>query len=174
MNIHLKEKCGLCLSHIWCGRQCKNAPKTTKPKRKTQRARSSAGSYLHNCGQCGKQFRGSYDKVYCSVACRVTAHRERKRKPFQPLSDWKDGRKEHVHISKRLLIGWSQLRFAVLERDGFKCRYCGRGASQGAILHADHIKPKSSGGEDSLENLVTACQECNIGKGNALIERHPT
>lgn len=56
------------------------------------------------------------------------------------------------------------LRFAVFERDGFTCRYCGRGPED-TILHADHEKPVSAGGETVLENLVTACALCNLGKG---------
>ncbi|MFI5038151.1 MAG: HNH endonuclease, partial [Solirubrobacterales bacterium] len=34
----------------------------------------------------------------------------------------------------------AQLRFRVLERDGFRCRYCGRTASEpGVVLHVDHV-----------------------------------
>ena len=57
----------------------------------------------------------------------------------------------------------ASLRWAVLERDAFTCRYCGRSAPQ-VVLHVDHVKPRSAGGEDSFENLVTACQDCNLGK----------
>jgi 5-methylcytosine-specific restriction endonuclease McrA len=34
------------------------------------------------------------------------------------------------------------------------------------VLHLDHIKPKSKGGDNSESNLTTACLECNIGKNN--------
>lgn len=54
-------------------------------------------------------------------------------------------------------------RFAVLRRDGFRCRYCGRGPDE-ARLHVDHVQPRSAGGGEELENLVTACQDCNLGK----------
>lgn len=30
----------------------------------------------------------------------------------------------------------------------------------------DHIVPRSKGGEDSWENLITACPACNTKKGN--------
>ncbi len=33
------------------------------------------------------------------------------------------------------------LRFRILEGDGFKCRYCGRSANDGA-LHIDHRIPR--------------------------------
>jgi hypothetical protein len=56
------------------------------------------------------------------------------------------------------------LRFEVFKRDGFACQYCGAHPPD-VLLEADHITPVAAGGEDSLENLVTACQDCNRGKG---------
>jgi HNH endonuclease len=57
-----------------------------------------------------------------------------------------------------------QLRFRVLQRDGFRCQYCGRSPRDGATLHLDHVVPASVGGETSEENLITACETCNLGK----------
>ena len=57
------------------------------------------------------------------------------------------------------------LRFQVLKRDGFKCRYCGRPADDGVVLHVDHKVPRCEGGSDRIENLVAACADCNLGKG---------
>lgn len=54
-------------------------------------------------------------------------------------------------------------RFAVLERDRFRCRYCGDGP-EGVRLHVDHVHPRSKGGSDDIDNLVTACESCNMGK----------
>lgn len=51
----------------------------------------------------------------------------------------------------------------ILRRDNFKCAYCGRSDLQ---LTIDHIKPKSRGGTDDWENLVTACIKCNNAKGD--------
>ena len=56
------------------------------------------------------------------------------------------------------------LRFAVLKRDGFRCSYCGRGETEGVKLHIDHLVPVARGGRNELDNLVTACQDCNLGK----------
>lgn len=58
----------------------------------------------------------------------------------------------------------SRLRFQILERDGYRCRYCGRGAP-GVTLHVDHVHPQSKNGTDDPDNLVTACEDCNLGKG---------
>lgn len=57
-----------------------------------------------------------------------------------------------------------KLRYAVLERDGFRCVACGATAAQ-AQLQVDHIKPVAAGGTNAMRNLQTLCQKCNIGKG---------
>lgn len=54
-------------------------------------------------------------------------------------------------------------RFAVFVRDGFTCRYCGRKVPE-VTLELDHVVPFSKGGDNSKDNLVTACRECNNGK----------
>lgn len=59
------------------------------------------------------------------------------------------------------------LRFKVLDRDNFTCVYCGSSPTKdGVKLHIDHVLAHSKGGEDELENLVTACEECNLGKND--------
>ena len=57
------------------------------------------------------------------------------------------------------------LRFEILARDGFRCRYCGRSAPD-VELHVDHLRPSALGGGDDGENLVTACGDCNLGKSD--------
>jgi len=54
-------------------------------------------------------------------------------------------------------------RYKILERDGFKCKLCGRSPPE-AILHIDHWIPKAKGGLDIYENLVTLCSKCNQSK----------
>lgn len=51
----------------------------------------------------------------------------------------------------------------VLRRDHYTCQYCG---ASGGVMTADHIVPKSQGGEDSWDNLVCACTACNNAKGD--------
>lgn len=58
------------------------------------------------------------------------------------------------------------IRWQVFERDDFKCVACGSSAIDGAILHVDHITPRSKGGKDEMENYQTLCHKCNIGKSN--------
>jgi 5-methylcytosine-specific restriction endonuclease McrA len=55
----------------------------------------------------------------------------------------------------------------ILRRDGNHCQYCGRTD----MLTIDHIIPKSQGGQDTWENLVTACTRCNNKKANRTPEQ---
>jgi len=57
------------------------------------------------------------------------------------------------------------LRHEVFKRDNYKCVECGA-TKETAILHVDHIIPKSEGGTDELDNLQTLCEKCNIAKSN--------
>lgn len=59
-------------------------------------------------------------------------------------------------------------RFAVLTRDRFTCRYCGRSAPA-VVLHVDHVHPRSRGGSDDIDNLVSACSECNLSKSSKVL-----
>lgn len=57
----------------------------------------------------------------------------------------------------------------LFERDQHHCLYCGERYPR-TLLTRDHVKPVSRGGEDTWENVVTACRSCNQRKGNRLIE----
>jgi hypothetical protein len=57
------------------------------------------------------------------------------------------------------------LRFDVLEKDNFTCQYCGaKSVDDNVLLEVDHIVPVSKGGDNNIENLITSCKKCNIGK----------
>ena len=57
-----------------------------------------------------------------------------------------------------------KLRFEVFKRDNFTCQYCGKTAPD-VILEVDHINPVKNGGDNNIMNLITACFDCNRGKG---------
>jgi 5-methylcytosine-specific restriction endonuclease McrA len=58
-------------------------------------------------------------------------------------------------------------RFNVFLRDRFACQYCGDtpGTSE---LTFDHVIPRSRGGQTNWDNVVAACSDCNLIKGNRL------
>lgn len=74
--------------------------------------------------------------------------------------------KRKRYISKRV-------RFKVLQRDCFKCVYCGK-ESQSTVLHLDHVVPFSRGGKNTASNLVVSCADCNLGKGTSAIDGRKT
>ncbi len=59
-----------------------------------------------------------------------------------------------------------RLRYEVMRRDAFTCRYCGGGAPE-VELTVDHVQPTTLGGSDEASNLVTACASCNAGKSSS-------
>ena len=65
-----------------------------------------------------------------------------------------------------------KLRFDVFKRDGFHCVYCGAHPPK-AILQIDHIHPVSQGGTNQIDNLITSCQPCNLGKSANLLDNIP-
>lgn len=65
-----------------------------------------------------------------------------------------------------------KLRFDVFKRDAFSCQYCGA-TPPGVVLEADHIHPVSQGGKNHIDNLITACFDCNRGKGAGLLSTVP-
>lgn len=56
---------------------------------------------------------------------------------------------------------WKRHRKQVLARDGYTCVYCGDVATS-----VDHVIPRVSGGDDSMDNLVASCLKCNSRKGS--------
>lgn len=66
-------------------------------------------------------------------------------------------------MNKRKALSKS-IRFEVFKRDKFTCQYCGRSVPD-VVLHVDHIKPVAEGGTNEIINLITACSDCNLGKG---------
>lgn len=61
---------------------------------------------------------------------------------------------------------WQRIRSTVFERDRGRCRVCDvsvrlTGRSPFDAAHVHHIKYRSAGGTDNLENLVLLCGVCH-------------
>lgn len=65
------------------------------------------------------------------------------------------------------------MRFEIFKRDKFSCQYCGS-TPPDALLECDHIVPKCEGGGDEYTNLITACFDCNRGKGGRKLDEDST
>lgn len=73
-----------------------------------------------------------------------------------------------LHLSRYEKTPRSLVRLSrrnVMLRDEHRCQYCGKTPGI-RDLNLDHVFPRSRGGPDSWENLVTACRSCNLVKGN--------
>lgn len=59
-------------------------------------------------------------------------------------------------------------RFEVFKRDNFTCQYCSAKPPK-VPLEIDHLLPVCKNGTNHIDNLITACFDCNRGKaGNEL------
>ena len=56
----------------------------------------------------------------------------------------------------------------VFKRDEYRCVYCERTGKRNLTL--DHVIPRSKGGKDTWENLVTSCFDCNQEKADLSLE----
>jgi CRISPR/Cas system Type II protein with McrA/HNH and RuvC-like nuclease domain len=57
-------------------------------------------------------------------------------------------------------------RKRIYRRDNFECVYCGSKKN----LTIDHVIPRSKGGKNTWDNLVTCCSGCNLRKGDKSVE----
>jgi len=75
-------------------------------------------------------------------------------------------------LLRRIISGRVTLktRVKVLERDKFKCVFCGRGHPN-VSLQIDHIIPIVNGGKSVISNLQTLCEDCNFGKRDLIISK---
>jgi 5-methylcytosine-specific restriction endonuclease McrA len=71
--------------------------------------------------------------------------------------------KNYVKIPTVKTLAGKPTRTLILKRDDHTCQYC---EYTGPKLTLDHIVPKSRGGGDTWQNLVTSCLECNNCKDN--------
>lgn len=63
-------------------------------------------------------------------------------------------------------------RVSVIDRDGHKCRYCGKSGLYKRALTLDHLVPVVRGGKDELSNVVVSCMHCNCKKGKKSVEQY--
>lgn len=84
------------------------------------------------------------------------------------INIWVDFINDKLGFSKSVKLNQRKplppgIRYEVFKRDNYKCVICGRGPPD-VTLHVDHIIPVSRGGKDTLDNLRTLCDECNLNK----------
>lgn len=79
--------------------------------------------------------------------------------------------RRYINVPRR---GARWTRRGVLQRDGYRCIYCGRQAGESQKgqplakndFTVDHIIPRSRGGRNTWGNTACACPVCNHRKGD--------
>ena len=75
------------------------------------------------------------------------------------------GSKHHAALDAKR---WQLLRLRIFERDGWRCRACGKAGR----LECDHVVPLHRGSDPyDPANLQTLCVACHVAKSRA--EREP-
>jgi RNA-directed DNA polymerase len=90
----------------------------------------------------------NYPNPYIDTEYTITRIEEEAHSPLRETA-WQGGSR-HAE--------WDELRRQILQRDGYTCQRC----NSTSKLEAHHVKPRHKGGTDSLENLITLCEDCHI------------
>lgn len=128
------------------------------------------------CDDCGAEFgKRAPNHRYCSKQCqKKNANKKYIPKQARPRPCKRCGGSflpkttSHRYCSKECLRKnqYSRSRFSILERDGFRCIYCGKlSYEDSSELHVDHVYPRHLGGSDKASNVATSCKKCNVEKG---------
>ena len=133
------------------------------------------------CKYCGKAYKARQDsQICCSDVCKLLLTKkedlEEKSKGVCVVCNTKFTKLRNQQFCSSECKSIFDIEkhkvgeFVILNRDNFTCIYCGRSPAEDAIkLHIDHVIPLSKGGKSNASNLVTSCQDCNLEKGNKII-----
>jgi len=147
-------------NRIFCSKWCFQLDRNRKSQKKY--IPKILKYYQKTCQYCNKKYT-THNKIkqkYCSKECGSQAQKRRLKSAIY-------GRIDITNPSYTFL----KIRFEIFKRDKFRCQYCGRNPREDKCkLVIDHIIPKARGGEDKVDNLITSCKECNLGKRDFLLE----
>ncbi len=135
-------------------------------------SRISAGGYFKRFGTWGKAKLAFVERVNADTRLAGDGV-----EPRQSESSGSSGRVEPM-LRKRVAPEDQRsirlgLRYEILKRDRFRCVLCGSSpvTDPRCRLHVDHIVAAARGGKTVPENLRTACEACNLGKGAKMEEQ---
>lgn len=162
------EACGTTFTHSLSSRRfCSWACRTGQRFRRKRIERQ--------CVDCGATFTaGMPGRVGASIRCPAHQKKVAKRKARQRDKQKWGSRRHHVDRARRngLPRDYSIRPIKLFNRDGWRCRLCGRhtpkhlnGKQQPRSPTIDHIIPIAHGGGHTWDNVQLACHECNMKKG---------
>lgn len=126
----------------------------------------TVGSALRSrpCSHCGQRMPlSTAHRMYCSGRCSRRAY-------FEANTEKVRAAKRRGNHQRRAMLAQAK-RYRVSDRDLLRlwaryeagCAYCG---DRSRALHQEHVVPISRGGVDGIGNLVPACPDCNLAKGD--------
>ena len=122
------------------------------------------------CVKCGTQKNDRLD--YCLSCFKYINKKKSRRKKKDIIKSVRAAKKlfSKKSVSSQVFYDsdeWKKARYVALKLHGPKCMCCGASRNDGAVLHVDHIKPRSKYPHLSLDinNLQILCATCNLGKG---------
>jgi len=115
------------------------------------KARSDA---IDPCPGCGGRHRTMIETLRCEIVHSVRRSFKEDR-PGKPIG-------ERLPSSMKASV-WRMIRDGVIERDGSRCRLCGKDLANvpSWMTEVHHVRPKSAGGADHPTNLITLCAMCH-------------
>lgn len=141
-------------------RQTRRAQARLKTKRATRGTKGNRTWTAGCCERCGSPFlalsHGSELARFCSEQCARRANRSRRR-----------ARERNAEVER-------YSRFAIFERDGWRCHLCRFEVVRDAVAPhplaptIDHLLPLALGGADAAVNVATAHFLCNSIKGDRI------
>lgn len=119
-------------------------------------------NFLHRAGAC----RSILDSAYMKSEARISEREITSLERTKTIQSKRERDKEQAEVFRNDVRTGAKTVRKKLSRDHL-CPYCG--SVLGSDAQADHIHPISHGGQNTLENLVFACRDCNSKKTNHTI-----
>lgn len=158
--------CSIACKNRWLSGHSKSIP---PPMTREQHWKWNGASAERPCDECGKvcrpRSRNRNRLFFCSQNCSGVYASKHRAGPNSPL--WKGG---NIHYYGP---NWNAQKRAARQRDGYKCRACGKPQKKnGHSLDVHHIKPFREFGyilgtnenyllANDLTNLVSLCKQCH-------------
>ena len=82
----------------------------------------------------------------------------------EAMKDRQTAEHKTVDVDKEIdFYNVRESRHKIFERDSYKCAYCDKQLTRFTAT-LDHVTPVSAGGDNSYDNVITACLQCNSQK----------